>query len=406
MTNACIIGVSGFGAVHYDDLMREVDRGLVRVLAATIINRDQEADKCRRLGELGCEIFDDYKAMLDAVAAKADLCFIPVGIHLHAPMTIDALRAGANVFVEKPVAATIQDVRAMQAAERETGRFVAVGYQSMYGHEVMAMKRAILDGKLGKILSIKGRGLGSRTRTYYERNNWAGRLKVSDRWVLDSPFNNAMAHQLNVICFLAGDELRTSADLKSIQAELYRGNEIESADTTSMRIVTSRDIPLYFFVTHCPREGFGFRIVVRGELGVMTWNCHESLTVEYADGRREEMPVEGGAQLRENIFRSLVGRIGDPEAFICGLDIAGVQTLCVNGAHESSPVRRVDAEFLTDEPFEGSTRTIIEGVDEAILRGFERERLFSELDVPWSRPAPVFPLDGYETFAGPKPSNE
>jgi len=125
--SACVIGVSGFGRTHYDDLMREVEAGRMRALGATVINQDEEQEKCERLLSLGCRLFTDHREMLDKLSGKIDICFIPTGIHLHAAMSIDAMRAGADVLVEKPVAATVQDVRRMQACERDTGRFGAVG---------------------------------------------------------------------------------------------------------------------------------------------------------------------------------------------------------------------------------------------------------------------------------------
>ena len=53
--------------------------------------------------------------MLSEFGGKLDLCFIPTGIDLHAPMAIEAMRAGANAFIEKPAAAVIEDIAAMQA---------------------------------------------------------------------------------------------------------------------------------------------------------------------------------------------------------------------------------------------------------------------------------------------------
>jgi predicted dehydrogenase len=394
---AAIIGVSGFGNVHYHDLMRQVEQGHMALVGATVINQDEEADKCARLRSLGTEIFTDYGEMLERLRGQIDLCFIPTGIHLHAPMTIAALQAGANVFVEKPAAATINEVRAMQTAERETERFVAVGFQTMYALETLLMKRLILNGDLGRIEAIKCRGLWPRLDSYYARNRWAGRLKLNGQWVLDSPFNNAMAHQLNMICFLAGTELHRAATLERIEAELYHAHDIESADTACMRILTAQNVPLYFLVTHCSEGLLNPEIVVRGDRGQLHWTFNR-LRIAMADGSVEEVACQTGTELRDAMMAALRARLEDPEVFICGLDVAGVHTLAVNGAHLSSAAHPVPEAFIQRYPHEGSVKTVIEDIDDIIGRAFNEEKLFSDLRVPWAQRARVVALTNAEHF--------
>ncbi len=406
LSNACIIGIDGYGKFHYNDLIRQNARGTVKILGATVINQPELPDKCACLRSIGCELFTDYREMLAQFGAQTDLCFIPTGIHLHAQMTIDALRAGANVFVEKPAAATVQDVLAMQKVERETGRFVAVGYQTMYARETLKMKRAILDGKLGKIRSIKSRGLWSRYDSYYARNGWAGRLRRGDTWILDSPFNNAIAHQLNMICFLAGTDLTHTANLASIQAELYRAHDIESPDTVAMRIMTKEGLPLYFYVTHCPKADLDPEIVIEGDKGRIYWNITRHW-VEI-DGKREDFKNEPFVELRDSLTQQLFRRVSDPSVFVCGLEIAKAQTVCTNGAHDSSEVHAIPAQFVTREPVknavEKSVKTVVTELDEIIERAFNEEKLFSEIGVPWAQPGRIVSLENYTFFPGGKPS--
>jgi len=204
MINAAIIGVSGFGSVHYADLIRYNERGELQIIGATIINQEEEAEKCSKLKSLGCEIFTDYKTMLEKFKGTLNICFIPTGISMHVPMAIDALKSGANVFVEKPVTALLSELQTLKKAEKASGKFVAVGYQTIYQPSIAKIKHAILNGKLGEVHTIKFCGISVRDKAYYSRNNWAGCIKNGKNWILDSPFNNAMAHQVNLICFFAG----------------------------------------------------------------------------------------------------------------------------------------------------------------------------------------------------------
>jgi predicted dehydrogenase len=397
MITASLIGVSGFGATHYNDLLRQIERGTLRLLAATVINQDEEAEKCARLQELGVTLFTDYQLMLEQFRGQINLCFIPTSLHLHAPMAIAAMRAGANAFIEKPAAATIQDVRAMQSCERETGRFVAVGYQTMYAWETLWMKQAILAKQIGELQAIKCRALWPRLDSYYARNGWAGRLQVNDTWVLDSPFNNAVAHQLNMLCFLAGSELTRSAQLHSVEAELYRAHPIESTDTACLRVMTHEHVPLYFLVTHCSEEMFGPEIIVRGDQGRIIWTT-EHVRIERADGSSEDRECETGHGLRDSIMTHLFKHITDPEAFICDLSIAGTHTLCINGAHESSAIHTLNDELIHRFPYDGSIKTVIHGIDDVIAQSFSQEKLFSEMDIAWAHRGNVVELEEFSTF--------
>ena len=313
-------------------------------------------------------------------------------------MSITAMKAGMNVFVEKPAAGVIQDVRAMQAAEKETGRFVAVGYQTMYADETMRMKEAIVSGVLGDILTIKARGLWPRMDQYYSRNRWAGRLKSGDSWVLDSPFNNALAHQLNMICFLGGTEMRKSADLATVEAELSHGHDIESADTACIRATTTSGTTLLFLVTHCSETSFGPEIVVRGTNGSIRWDFDTTtITVGNDAETLDTQPVD---EVRPQIMRTLREKITNPETFVCDLNIAGAQTLVVNGAHESSPIMSIPDTYVTRAPDGDDVKTVVAGVDDAINRAFDEEKLFSELDVPWAKACKVVNMVGYSRFDG------
>lgn len=183
--------------------------------------------------------------MLFELKGQIDLCFIPTGIPLHTSMSIAALEAGANVFVEKPVAGAIQDVRLIEKASIRHKRFVAVGYQNIYLPETVALKRFLVDGKLGEIKQLKSFAMWPRNSIYYNRNNWAGRLRCNNKWVLDSPFNNALAHFLNLLCFFAGNTINSSAELNWIEAELCRANSIESCDTATLRLKTRNGKELF-----------------------------------------------------------------------------------------------------------------------------------------------------------------
>ena len=240
MLNAAIIGVSGFGVTHLNDLFREHEAGRVNFIAAVIHQNQVSPENLERIKALNVEIFEDYPSMFAKLAGKIDICCIPTGIALHRPMTEAALAAGANVFVEKPVAPTLADAEAMEEAARKAGKFVAVGYQTIYQPETRRIKELLLSGKLGKALRFKCYALWPRKNAYYGRNGWAGALfSPAGAPILDSPFTNAVAHYLNLLLFYAGNTFEGTADVKSVEAGMFRVNPIASCDTADIRVMTN-----------------------------------------------------------------------------------------------------------------------------------------------------------------------
>ena len=396
MIRAALIGVSGYGATIYNDLIREKNNGLIEIAAATVINQEEEKEKCDALKSLGCRIYTDYLEMLSN--EKLDICFIPTGIHLHAPMTIAALEAGANVVVEKPAAATVQEVESMKKAAAKAGRFVAVGYQTMYAPETELMKRTIVEGRLGKIKTVKCLAMWPRTFKYYSRNNWAGKIALNGKWVLDSPYNNALAHQFNMISFLGGQAFDESAKLATLQAELYRVNDIQSADTAAIRFYSETGTKFLFTVTHACEELFGPEISVIGEKGRIDWN--NSFTRIVTEEGKEQIHSSPHDELRKNLSSKVLKRVSDPAQFICDLNIAGTQTLCVNATHDSSDVSIIDSRFWYEKTAsDGSKIRILRDIESVVRASYEKEALFSELGTEWAdSPGREINLQNYREF--------
>ena len=235
-----LIGVSGYARI-YLQLVRELhDRGEINLVAAVVINSGEEPEAVGELQRRGATLYPGYEEMLAAHAGRLDLCLVPTGIPWHARMTVAALKAGANVLVEKPLAGSLADVAAIRDAERVSGRFVAVGFQDVYSTDAIWLKSRLCEGAIGRIQSIRFVGLWPRGTAYFERNHWAGRLQADGASVLDSPLNNAFAHFVNLALFFAGSEPGKSARARLESAELFRAHAIESFDTGVVRATSPR----------------------------------------------------------------------------------------------------------------------------------------------------------------------
>ena len=182
---------------------------------------------------------------------SAELCIISSPIHTHFPYVMTALEHGSNVLTEKPVCFKPEQFDLMEKKSRETGLFVAVGYQMCFAKDVLALKADILKGIYGKPLRMKTIRLMRRNDIYYNRSSWAGALSCNGEPVYDSPFTNACAHQFQTMVFLLGpamDESETVVSCRGIMARIRPS--ITNCDTVELEFKTKDGVELLYYSSH------------------------------------------------------------------------------------------------------------------------------------------------------------
>ena len=182
MIRTALVGVSGYARWHLLMAMEQALVGRLQLVGVTIINQAEEPTISARLRRQGIPVFNRWDDMLSTLSGRLDLVLLPTGIQWHAPMTIAALHAGANVLVEKPLAATLQEIEAITAAQAATGRLVAVGFQDLYVPATHEIKRQVLAGEIGALRQITVCARWPRPQSYYTRNSWAGSLRTTEGW--------------------------------------------------------------------------------------------------------------------------------------------------------------------------------------------------------------------------------
>jgi predicted dehydrogenase len=91
---------------------------------------------------------------------QLDLVSIVAPTSLHLQVTLAALRAGANVLVEKPIAATRDEALEMMAAAEAAGRMLTVGHIERFNPVIRELRRRLEAGELGRIFQVKATRLG------------------------------------------------------------------------------------------------------------------------------------------------------------------------------------------------------------------------------------------------------
>ena len=150
-----VVGRTGKG--NYGHGLDTVWLGMDNVRLVAVADED-EAGRAAAAKRLKVEkTYADYREMLKVekpqIVSVADRF-----LDSHRDMVVACAEAGANVFLEKPVARTLAEADEMIAACEKHHVKVAIAHQTRYSPRVKVIRDLIADGKLGDILELRGRG--------------------------------------------------------------------------------------------------------------------------------------------------------------------------------------------------------------------------------------------------------
>jgi len=156
-----IIGVGQIGKVHLRNY-RSIEGAEIVALADI-----DEPEGARVAEEFKIpNIYNNGYKMLE----RDDLDAVDICLHnnLHMAGTLAALRAGNNVYCEKPMAGTYTDAEAMYKAAEETGKLLSIQLGTLYSKETKVAKYLIDGGHLGKVYHARSAGFRRRGRPYVD----------------------------------------------------------------------------------------------------------------------------------------------------------------------------------------------------------------------------------------------
>jgi predicted dehydrogenase len=150
-----IIGVGGMGFGHTRGLKRMMDAGAnIRITSVSdIYNKRKERAKSF-LGLADKDVHHDYRELLNR--SDVDAVFVVTPDHWHYRMAMDALAAGKDVYLQKPMSYTVEQAREIAALVQKTGRVLQVGSQYASEPQYHRAREIVEQGLIGKILWAQG----------------------------------------------------------------------------------------------------------------------------------------------------------------------------------------------------------------------------------------------------------
>lgn len=153
------VGLIGAGWYGKSDLFRLIQVAPVEVPAICEVDKNMAAEAANLIGQRlktgkKPRIYNDYREML--ANHEFDLILIGSPDHWHALQMIDAVKAGAHVYVQKPISVDVLEGEAMVAAARKYKKVVQVGTQRKSTPHLIDTKKQIVDaGLLGKVSHVE-----------------------------------------------------------------------------------------------------------------------------------------------------------------------------------------------------------------------------------------------------------
>lgn len=156
-----IIGVGQIGKAHLNNYAKIAG---AEIVAAADVN-SAELRKVATDHKIP-DTYADFREMLK----RDDLDSVDVCLHnnFHAPVTIAALRAGKNVYCEKPMAGAYVDAKAMRDEARKLKRLLSIQLSTVFAKETKIARHLIAKGRLGKLYHARSTGHRRRGRPYVD----------------------------------------------------------------------------------------------------------------------------------------------------------------------------------------------------------------------------------------------
>ena len=162
-----IIGTGWISESHVESLKQMPD---VEIVAGADLIPGKAEKFFKKYGLPNVRCYPDHTAMLEA--EELDAVCVCTYNSTHAECTIDSLKKGVNVLLEKPMCITVEEAADIIRAEKKSGKLLSIGFQPRMDENMQMIKKIVQSGELGHIYYIQtggGRRRGIPNSTFIEK---------------------------------------------------------------------------------------------------------------------------------------------------------------------------------------------------------------------------------------------
>lgn len=276
-------------------------------------------------------VYEDYRKLLDEV--EPDIVAVACYFHDHARITAEALRRGIHVFVEKPIATTLDDLamlREVFAAAEGKGVQLAAMFGIRYQPAFLTAWHAVCDGAVGEVRQLqaqKSYRLGRRGEHFTKRHTYGGTIP----WV--------GSHAIDWVRWYSGQRFET---VYATHSTLFNEGHGELELTAQCQFTMTGEIGAsvsidYLRPNEAPSHGDD-RVRIAGTAGVLEVRDQQVLLINAGHSGVQELPL---APKRE-IFADFVRQInGEGRCLVSAEDSFYVTEACLRALMSADEKRVV-----------------------------------------------------------------
>ncbi len=155
-SNRLTFGFIGMGLIVRGHFSGTLNRTDCQVLAVCDVDRAKREKYMKQVsakyGNADCGCYNEYEKILER--SDIDAVYVTTPDHWHVPIALDAVRAGKDVYVEKPMSLTIREGRILSDAVRRHGAVLQVGSQQRSGYTFGKAAELVRNGYIGNVHTI------------------------------------------------------------------------------------------------------------------------------------------------------------------------------------------------------------------------------------------------------------
>lgn len=228
-------------------------------------------------------------------SSEADIVVLTTPSGLHPEQAIEVARAGKHVMTEKPMATRWHDGLAMVKACDEANVRLFVVKQNRRNATLQLLKRAVEQGRFGKIYSVALNVFWTRPQAYYDSAKWRG------TWEFDGgAFMNQASHYIDLLDWIVGP-------VESVMAytgTLARDIEVEDSGVAAVRWRSGAMGTLNVTMLTYPKNMEG-SITILGEKGTVRIGgvaVNEVLTWEFAEPHEDDEKIKSASYETTSVY--------------------------------------------------------------------------------------------------------
>ena len=225
--------------------------------------------------------YTDYKELIDESDIDAVCICTPSG--LHCEQSVYAANAKKHILCEKPIGINKEQLDEIIEAVRINGVTMGCVFQTRYEDDALTVKKAVKEGKFGKLFLAGASLKYYRTKEYYQSSNWKGTMKMDGGGAL----MNQGIHGIDLLLWIMGEVQSVYA-----RCETFVHN-IEAEDTAVACLKFKNGALGVIEATTSVYPGFDTKLSVHGENGTAVFGDRKITEWKFKDGD-SKIPIENG----------------------------------------------------------------------------------------------------------------